>query len=151
MYTNDTIGYIKQLAQDLAGCNPDYTVLSILLDMTVPVNFKGFEYLQAAILMQYERSTRDLVNDIYRMLAKDYGISEEMIASTIRGAISAAWNRGDKNIWFRYLPTIPRDRSSAPTNAEVIAGLARILQLWRGCSEAYMRQQCKEVVSSGRE
>ena len=150
MYKNDTVGYIKRLAQDLAGCDLDYTILAILFDMTVPVNFKGFEYLKAAVLMQYEQSTRDLVNDIYTMLAKDYGVSEEMVASTIRGVISAAWNRGDKAVWLRYLPTIPRDRSSAPTNAEVIAGLARILELWRGCSEAYMRQQCKEVVNSGR-
>ena len=49
--TNDTIAYIKLLAQDLAGCNPNCAVLAILFDLSIPVNYDGFEYLKAAIVM----------------------------------------------------------------------------------------------------
>ena len=76
-----------------------------------------------------------------------HGVSEEIVASSIRSAISTAWKRADREIWYLYLPTIPRDRDSAPTNAEVIAGLARITELWKGCADAYLRQRGKEVVS----
>lgn len=145
--TNDTVAYIKRLAQDLAGCEVPCAVISMLLEMTVPANFDGFEYLKAAVVIQQEEPTRDLVNQIYRMLAERYSVSEEIVASSIRSAISTAWKRADREIWYLYLPTIPRDRDSAPTNAEVIAGLARITELWKGCADAYLRQRGKEVVS----
>ena len=148
--TNETIAYAKRLAQDLAECDADCAVLSVLFDMMVPVNFDGFEYLKTAVVMQYTGPTRDLVNDIYRIIAEQYGVTPEMVASAIRGAIRAGWTRASRRSWYRSLPTIPRDRSGAPTNAEVIAGLARFLELWRGCSAAYLRQKRKEVVSSGR-
>ena len=151
MCISDTITYIKILAQDLAGCDPSCAVLAILLDLAVPVHHDGFEYLKAAIVMQYKVPTRDLENDIYRTLAEQYNVSKETVSSLIRSVISAAWKRGDHPLWYQYLPTIDKGKSNAPTNAEVIAGLARALELWQGCADAYLRQQHKEVVSCGRE
>lgn len=147
---NDTIAYIKLLAQDLAGCDPNCAVLAIMFDLAIPVNYDGFEYLKAAVVIQHEEPTRDLLNDIYEILAEHYGISSDVVASAIRSAIKAAWIRTGPEKWCRYLPTVSMSKSSAPTNAEVIAGLARIIELWQGCSEAYLRQLHKEVVSSGR-
>lgn len=147
---NDTITYIKLLAQDLAGCTPNCAVLAIMFDLAIPVNYDGFEYLKAAVVMQHEDPTRDLLNDIYEMLAEHYGVSPDMISSAIRSAIKSAWSRTGPEKWCKYLPTVSMAKSSAPTNAEVIAGLARILELWQGCSEAYLRQQYKEVLCSGR-
>lgn len=146
---NETITQIKILAQDLAGCDPSCAALAILFDLSMPAHFDGFEYLKAAVIAQYEAPTLDLVNDIYQILAERYGISTDMISSSIRGMLSAAWKRSDHQIWYQYLPTIDRGKSSAPTNAEVIAGLARDLELWQGCANAYL-QQHKEVVSCGR-
>lgn len=149
--TNDTIAYIKLLAQDLAGCNPNCAVLAILFDLSIPVNYDGFEYLKAAIVMQYENPTFDMVNDIYQIIADKYGnLNVEMVSTAIRSAIKTAWLRGDTSRWSRYLPTVPINLKRPPTNAEVISGLARIIELWQGCSNAYLRQQNKEVVSSGR-
>lgn len=148
---NDTIAYVKILAQDLAGCEPDCALLAILFDLTVPVNYDGFEYLKASVIIQHANPTLDLVNDIYEMLAKQYGVSTDMIAAAIRSAIKVAWSRADTEKWYRYLPTVPTDKGTAPTNAEVIAGLARIIELWQGCANAYLRQQSKEVASVGRE
>jgi len=144
--TNDTVAYIKRLAQDLAGCETGCAVISMLLEMAVPANFDGFEYLKAAVVIQQEEPTRDLVNQIYRMLAERYGVSEEIVSSSIRSAISTAWKRAEREVWYLYLPTVPRERDTAPTNAEVIAGLARIAELWKGCADAYLRQRSKEVV-----
>lgn len=148
---NDTVEYVKLLAQDLAGCEPNYAVLAIMLDLRIPVNYDGFEYLKAAVIMQHEEPTLDLVNDIYEALAKRYGVTTEMVASGIRGAVKTAWNRTEPKKWCRYLPTIPTGKSGAPSNVEVITGLARIVELWQGCSEAYMRQRSREVVSCGME
>ena len=71
--TNDTIAYIKLLAQDLAGCAPDCAVLAVMFDLAIPVNHSGFEYLKAAILLQHEHPTMVLVNDIYLAIAQKHG------------------------------------------------------------------------------
>lgn len=148
---NDTITYVKLLAQDLAGCEVNCAVLAIMFDLAIPVNHRGFEYLKTAILMQYENPTMDLANDIYLAIANTYGnISTNMVDSSIRRAVRVAWEHVDISVWDRYLPAVLTNETRPPTNAEIIAGLARVIELWHGCSNAYLRQQYKEVVSSGR-
>ena len=149
--TSDTIAYIKRMAQNMAGFEPNYAVLAFMLDLKIPVNLYGFEYLKTAIMLRYENPTMDLANDIYLTIASTHGnVSGEMIAASIRRVIKAAFERGNSTRWKIYLPASNLTEAHPPTNAEVIAGLARILELWQGCSEAYLRQQHKEVVSSGR-
>ena len=145
----DTIAYIKLLAQNLAGCDSNCAILAILFDLAIPVNYDGFEYLKAAVSIQYTEPSLDLVNNIYEILAKRYDVSTDVISSAVRSAIKSAWHHTEPTKWRIYLPTVPMSRSSAPTNAEVISGLARILELWQGCSESYLRQFHKEVVSCG--
>ena len=146
---HDTITYVKLLAQNLAGCDSNCAILAILFDLAIPVNYDGFEYLKAAISIQHTEPGFDLVNNIYERLAKRYGVSADVISSAVRSAIKSAWHHTEPAKWRIYLPTVPISRSSAPTNAEVISGLARILELWQGCSESYLRQLRKEVVSCG--
>ena len=146
---NDTITYVKLLAQNLAGCDSNCAILAIMFDLAIPVNYDGFQYLKEAVSIQYTDPRLDLVNNIYEILAKRYGVSTDMIASAIRSAVKAAWSRTEPEKWNIYLPTVSMARISAPTNAEVISGLARILELWQGCSDAYLRQSYMEVVSCG--
>ena len=146
--TNDTITYIKLLAQDLAGCDPDCAVLAIMFDLAIPVNHSGFEYLKTAIMMQYENPTLDLVNNIYIAIAETHGnISADMVSSSIRRAIKVAWDHSNTRVWDKYLPAVLTNKNRPPTNAEMIAGLARVIELWQGCANAYLRQLQKEVVS----
>ena len=146
---NDTIAYVKLLAQNLAGCDSNCAILAIMFDLAIPVNYDGFEYLKSAITIQYADPNLDLVNDIYEILAKRYGVSADVISSAVRSAIKSAWHHTEPTKWKIYLPTVSMSKNSAPTNAEVISGLARILELWQGCSESYLRQLHKEVVSCG--
>jgi hypothetical protein len=134
----------------MLGFEPNCVVLAILFDLKIPVNHHGFEYLKTAILMQYENPTLLTINEIYQAIAETYGnISEEIVATSIRRVIRIAWEQGDTALWDTYLPTLTTNKKRPPTNAEVIAGLARILELWQGCSMAYLRQYYQEVVSSG--
>ena len=146
---NDTIAYVKLLAQNLAGCDSNCAILAIMFDLAIPVNYDGFEYLKSAITIQYADPNLDLVNDIYEILAKRHGVSADVISAAVRSAIKSAWNHTEPAKWKIYLPTVSMSKNSAPTNAEVISGLARILELWQGCSKSYLRQLYKEVVSCG--
>lgn len=148
---NDTITYIKLLAQDIAGCDPNCAVLAILFDLRIPVNHHGFQYLKTAILLQYQNPMLIVLNEIYQEIAEMYGdVSEDIIAASIHRVIKAAWERGDLTLWETYLPAANVNKNGPPTNSEVIAGLARIVELWQGCSDAYLRQLNREVVSSER-
>ena len=149
---NDTITYIKLLAQDIAGCDPNCAVLAILFDLRIPVNHHGFQYLKTAILLQYQNPMLIVLNEIYQEIAEMYGdVSEDIIAASIHRVIKAAWERGARPLWETYLPAANVNKTGPPTNSEVIAGLARIVELWQGCSDAYLRQLKREVVSSERE
>ena len=147
---HDTITCVKLLAQDLAGCEANCAVLAIMFDLAIPVNHRGFEYLKTAILMQYEHPTMDLANDIFLAIAKANGnINTEVVDSSIRRAVRVAWEHGYTHMWDRYLPAVLTNKTRPPTNAEIIAGLARVVELWQGCSKAYLRQLQQEVVSCG--
>ena len=146
---NDTIAYVKLLAQNLAGCDSTCAILAIMFDLAIPVNYDGFQYLKEAISIQYTEPRLDLANDIYEILAKRHGVSADVISAAVRSAIKSAWNHTEPTKWKIYLPTVSMSKNSAPTNAEVISGLARILELWQGCSKSYLRQLHKEVVSCG--
>ena len=87
---NDTIAYVKLLAQNLAGCDSNCAILAIMFDLAIPVNYDGFQYLKEAVSIQYTDPRLDLVNNIYEILAKRYGVSTDMIASAIRSAVKAA-------------------------------------------------------------
>ena len=148
---DDTIAYIKRMAQNMAGFDPDYAVLAFMLDLKIPVNLYGFEYLKLAILMRYKNPTMDLTNEIYWKIAEVHGdIGGDVISSSIRRVIRSSFSPDNITKWKLYLPASSLTMGYPPTNAETIAGLARILEFWQGCSEAYLRQASKEVVSCGR-
>ena len=153
MAMHDTIEYVKLLAQWLYACDADYIALVILLELGIPVNHTGFQYLKEAIVLQYEDPLLDLTNEIYQKVAERSRehTSCAMVESAIRGAIHRGWERFGDDLWRKYLPTLPPGKPRAPSNAEVIAGIARIMELWYGCSQAYKRQRDGEVVNSGRE
>ena len=148
---DDTIAYIKHMAQDMVGFDPKYAVLAFMFDLKIPVKHYGFEHLKSAILMRYENPTMDLVNEIYWAIAETHGdASGEVVAASIRRVIRSSFDRDNITKWKIYLPASTLTEEHPPTNAEVIAGLARIVEFWQGCSEAYLRQANKEVVSCGR-
>ena len=145
---NNTIAYIKIKAQDMAGFDPNSVVSAFLFDLKIPMNPQGFEYLKTAILLRYENPTMDLVNDIYLLIADAKGASNaEAVSASIRRVIRTAFYRGNIALWEIYLPSANVTKTHPPSNAEVIAGLARIVEFWQGCSEAYLRQLKKEVAS----
>ena len=146
---NDTITYLKPLAQNMAGFAPNYVVLSFLMDLKIPVSPYGFEYLRAAVLLRYENPMMDLANGIYLAIGATCGnVSSDVISAAIHRSIKTGFERSDPALWQLYLPSSVITGEHPPTNSEVIAGLARTLELWQGCAEAYLHQQYREVVSS---
>lgn len=149
---DETIAYVKHLAQQLMDCNASGVVLVILMRLRIPTNYDGFEYLKTAILLRYENPMRTMVNDIYPELRKRYGkhITNEQLETAIRSAIIIGWKRAGSSIWKVFFPTIlAEEERRRPSNTEFIYELARIVELWCDCAEAYARQRTREEVGYG--
>lgn len=150
---DDTIEYVKHLAQQLTGCTASCVVLIVLMRLGIPTNYDGFEYLRVAILMRYENPMGTMVNDIYPALRSRYGkyITNEQIETAIRSALVIGWRRTGPAVWRVFLPTLLAESDKRPSNTEVIYELARIVELWCDCADAYERQRGKEAASCGTE
>ena len=146
---DDTIEYVKHLARQMVGCSPDCVILVVLMKLGIPTTHMGFEFLKTAVFLRYEDPLRTLTNDIYPALRKRYGlyITDEQFESAIRTAIQQGWKRIGLPTWRTCFPTILyENRKGKPSNAEFIDELARIVELWCGCAEAYARQGYREEV-----
>lgn len=145
---DNTIDFVKRRAKSMRFCNTSCVVLEILLELGMPTNFEGFEYLKAAVLLRYINPYWTVTNNIYPAISKQNGsvLTNEQIDTAIRSAISVAWKDADIAIWKLFFPTILKRRNKKPTNTEFIYELAHIVELWRGCAEAYERQYSGEEV-----
>ena len=146
-----TVEYVKFLAQTLGVCEASCVVLTVLLQLGIPVNYDGFEYLRLAILFAYEEPLDNLSGDIYPKIAEacQNKMGSEQIEISIRNAIKIAWDYRDENVWKTFFPVLPYKHMKKPTNSEFIYGIAKIAELCYKCALSYERQLVKKEVGNG--
>lgn len=126
-----TLDHILLLARHLEKCNAPGAVIVMLMELGVPTQYVGFEFLKTAILLFYANPTRALHKDIYRQIMEQSGqSSEEQVDQAIRVTIKYAWREGSREAWDWYFAYDGIDRSQKPTNAEFISRIARLLEMW---------------------
>ena len=107
------------------------TVTAVLLEIGVPANIIGYQYLRTAILMAINNmeSVTCVTKQLYPVLAKRYKTTSERIERSMRHGIEVAWNRGKREVSQRYFGyTVTNNR---PTNSEFIAMIADHIQIQR--------------------
>lgn len=134
------------LARHLNRCDPRYIIVILLMELGVSPTHDGFEYLKLAISMVFEDPWLSVTKEVYPNVsaACKRCVSDKQVEKAIRGAIQAAWKNMDKDAWARYFPLDLDGKIAKPSNAEFITRLARILELWKGCCQAYEQQSCNE-------
>ena len=115
----DTVTYIKLLAQDMVGWDPNNAVLTIMLDLKMPANHHGFEFLKTAILLQHTNPKLVVVNELYQIIAQTQGTTSEDIIAT--------------NIRSRHNPGTPADQRRGHRRSGADSG---VLAGMRGCLSA---------------
>ena len=88
----DTVAYVKLLAQNMAGLDLDCVILSILMDMAIPINYSGFIYLWEAVRMHYENPLLDLANETYLVIGTKYGGYDSDTVATYRTFKSSSYS-----------------------------------------------------------
>jgi len=112
--------------------NLESLVTSILRDIGVPANIRGYHYLREAIII----ATRDMdvlnavTRVLYAQLAKAFQTTPRRVEQAIRHAVEVAWDRGDLDTLQRYFGYTVSNTKGKPTNSEFIAIVADQIQLW---------------------
>ena len=131
-----TLDHILFLARHLDKCNARGAVVAMLMELGVPTQCMGFEFLKTAILLFYENPTRSLHKDIFREVMHQYKQnSEEQVDQAVREAIKKSWRHGSQTAWDWYFAYDGIRRTERPSNAEFISRIARVLELWQSNSK----------------
>jgi len=106
-------------------------VSSLLHDLGVPSQIKGFQYLREGILMLYQSTglIGGITKEVYPEIAIRYNTTASRVERAIRHAIEVSWNRADYQMMNKIFGhSIDYDRAK-PTNSEFMVTLSDALRL----------------------
>ena len=75
-------------------------VTNYIRKIGIPAHLKGYVYLREAIMLVLDDPTRidSITKNLYPVIAKKFGTSNEKVERAMRSAIEIAWERGNIQI-----------------------------------------------------
>ena len=113
-------------------------VSSLLHDLGVPSQIKGYQYLREGILMLYESTglIGGITKEVYPEIAIRYNTTPSRVERAIRHAIEVSWTRADYQMMNKIFGhSIDYDRAK-PTNSEFMVTVSDALRLEQGATYA---------------
>ncbi|WP_411342548.1 sporulation transcription factor Spo0A [Paenibacillus sp. WLX1005] len=108
-------------------------IAALLNSFTILPKWKGYFYLQEAILLVYHRqhTVTSFSRHIYPTIAQKYDVTPAQVSRAIRRAVQSSWTkhspeRFNELLGYKYLAV-----TSKPTNSLFISTLANSLQILR--------------------
>lgn len=134
---DETLKHIRFLARLFGKDNIRYVVVALLLELGIPTNYDGFEYLVKGITIYFREPSLMITKGLYPVIAETSinQVEGQLIESAIRNAIKTAWRKRDGESWACFFPGVTK----RPSNAEFISRIAYMLDLWEGCCKEYER------------
>ena len=99
-------------------------ISNTLLTLGIPTKLRGYAYLREAVEVMAQHPGLSITKELYPMVGQRCGASAENVERSIRGAIAAAWENRDDQIWRMYFSANPGQLPRRPTNAAFISRLA---------------------------
>ena len=126
------LDHLELLEEHFSVCELPGKIVAILLELGIPTNYIGFEYLKQAILLFCLNSSDVMFKGVYASLIEYYGIhiTEKQIAQAMHSAIQVAWENKNKAPWIRYFSQGKGVNMKKPGNIEFISRIARFVELW---------------------
>lgn len=111
--------------------NAESLVTSILHEIGVPANIRGYQYLREAVILaaKDEDKHNAILKNRYSEVADIFQATVKSVDSAIRHAIEVAWDRGDLKTLQRYFGYTISNKKGKPTNTEFIAIIADNIRL----------------------
>lgn len=106
-------------------------VVDTIEKIGVPPKFKGFTYLEAAIIITVKNPSimNEVTTKLYPSIAKLFDTNEQRVERAMRFAIETAWNKGDVQSIHDLFGYCVDDKKGKPTNSSFIAIIADKIRL----------------------
>lgn len=106
-------------------------VADIIEKLGIPPRFKGYSYLEAAIISTVQEPSliNEVTTKLYPTIAKLFDTNEQRVERAMRFAIETAWNKGDVQVIHDLFGYCVDDQKGKPTNASFIAIIADKIRL----------------------
>lgn len=103
----------------------------ILVELGIPVHFRGYLYLREAVLMAVENpeAVNGITKKMYPSIALRYNTTTHRVERSMRFAIEKAWSNGKLEALNRCFGFAVDERKGKPTNACFIAKIADQIRL----------------------
>ena len=139
---DETLEHLLFLARRFEKSDIRYVVIILLMELGVPTQCDGFDYLVSAIVICVQDPARVVTEGLYNLITEQYGDAEDMwrIEHSIRRAVESAWQKGETKAWEMYFTAGQNRGTKKPTNVEFISRLARTIELWMGCCDTYEKK-----------
>ncbi len=109
----------------------EVNVTRLMLEIGVPANIRGYQYLRDGILMAVEDAQviNAITKVLYPCIAKKYETTPSRVERAMRHAIEVAWSRGQVEVFHQVFGYSINTGKGKPTNGEFIAMLADRVRL----------------------
>lgn len=107
------------------------TVTSMIMELGVPANIKGYLYLREAIIYKADdlNPSISLTKELYPFIAKQFNTTSMQVERSIRYAIEVAWNRGNGAARQKFFGSTISRMPWNPSNGEFIATLVDYVKI----------------------
>lgn len=118
---------------------PRLLVTNIMIQLRIPANLKGYDYLREAILLctQNTNYIRNIMSELYPAVAKKFDSTPMRVERSIRHAIELAWYDGNLNNSINILGCVIDMTNGKPSNSQLIAQISDILRLYYNSNNDY--------------
>ena len=146
---DNMLEHLLFLARRFKKSDVRYVAIILLMELGVPTQYTGFEYLVKAIVIYVQDPDLVMKKGLYNLIAEQYGggIDMPQIERAIRTVIESVWQKEESEAWDRYFATGKGCGKKKPANVEFISRLARTIELWMGCCDTYEQKNLDEEVT----
>ena len=99
---------------------------SVLLELGIPQNVKGYDYLMAAVLLTTDEPEliRSITRELYPRIADFFNTTASCVERSMRHALELAWNNSEPETLYNLFGHTASATQGKPTNGNFIATMA---------------------------
>ena len=103
---------------------------SVFLELGIPQNVKGYDYLMAAVLLATDEPEliRAITKELYPRIADFFNTTTSCVERSMRHALELAWNNSEPRTLFKLFGHTASATQGKPTNSNFIAIMSNKLR-----------------------
>lgn len=103
---------------------------SVFLELGIPQNVKGYDYLMAAVLLATDEPEliRAITRELYPRIADFFNTTASCVERSMRHALELAWNNSEPETLYNLFGHTASATQGRPTNSNFIATMANKLR-----------------------